>query len=839
MKLSNIVRLYRVRLRSRLAQELFALSGIAVGVALLFASQVASTSLTGSVREVTRGIVGNMRFQLAARSPEGFDAHVLRDVQRLPGVSVAVPVVQLRVNVVGPSGARTVELLGADPAQAYLAGPLVRRFRYARLTGLRALALPAPIAESIGATSLRPVVLQVGGNQVRALLGITLSSEDAGGLAQSPIALGPLRYVQRLTHMQGRVTSIFVRPHAGEEREVSAGLRRLASAGSLNLRPADFEATLFSQAASPTNQSTLLFSVISALVGFLFAFNAILLTVPQRRDLVEDLRLDGYTASMIVRILLFDALVLGLLGLLVGLALGELLSVEVFRANPGYLSLGFPVGSQRIVGWHSVAIAIAGGMLAALVGILAPLRREVFSPLPGAFVPSARRTGNVVVALIAGSACLAVTSAILLLAPQDAILGIVSLIVALVLLLPPALAGVVALYGRFVRLLSGASPVLALIELRSSANRPRALAIGATGAIAVFGSVAIQGAHSNLQRGLDRLVHQLNTNAQLWVIPRGGDNLLATAPFHGVYVATLRRVSGVASVEAVQGDLLDDRDRRLWVIGMPPGARVPIPPSQMVRGDLPRAAERVRAGGWAAVSRAIADEHHLHIGSSLRLPSPHPRTLRVAALITNLGWPPGSVIMSSADYVSAWASADPSAYYVKLTPGASLLRTRAALARALGSRKGLVVETSRVREQRQRSASRQGLARLTQISWLVLIAAVLAMGAAMGSMIWQRRIQLADLKVDGFAMGELWRALLLESVLLLGTGCLLGALFGVYGQVLLSHALATVTGFPVVFSANAPTAIWCVLMVTTVAVAIVAVPGHAAARARPAISFQE
>ncbi len=106
-------------------------------------------------------------------------------------------------------------------------------------------------------------------------------------------------------------------------------------------------------------------------------------------------------------------------------------------------------------------------------------------------------------------------------------------------------------------------------------------------------------------------------------------------------------------------------------------------------------------------------------------------------------------------------------------------------------------------------------------------------------MVWQRRRQLADLKVDGFRRAELWRSLLLESVLLLGTGCSIGAVFGIYGQLLLSHALATVTGFPVVFSAEVSIALFSFLAVTAVAVAIVAVPGHVAARARPAISLQE
>ena len=72
-------------------QELFAVLGIAVGVALLFASQIAGTSLNGSVRQLVSGVVGTMRFQLAARGPQGFDQSVLRNVQRIPGVQAGDP----------------------------------------------------------------------------------------------------------------------------------------------------------------------------------------------------------------------------------------------------------------------------------------------------------------------------------------------------------------------------------------------------------------------------------------------------------------------------------------------------------------------------------------------------------------------------------------------------------------------------------------------------------------------------------------------------------------------------------------------------------------------------
>jgi putative ABC transport system permease protein len=152
---------------------------------------------------------------------------------------------------------------------------------------------------------------------------------------------------------------------------------------------------------------------------------------------------------------------------------------------------------------------------------------------------------------------------------------------------------------------------------------------------------------------------------------------------------------------------------------------------------------------------------------------------------------------------------------------------------ALGSGSGLTVQTAYQREQHQRASTSQGLARLTQISTLVLIAAILAMAAAMGNMIWQRRARLARLKLDGRTDLQVWRALVLESVLLLGTGCSIGAVFGLYGQLLGSSAILSVTGFPVVFSFGVLIAVSSFALVASVAVLIVAVPGYLAARVRP------
>jgi len=836
MRLSSILRLYRARLRARvvLVQELFAVLGLAVGVALLFASQVASASLDGSVRQFTSGIVGKSRLQLAARDPHGFDERLFAAVGRLPGVRAAIPVLQVRADLVGPDGEEPVDLIASNPRYAHLAGPLLAHFSVAQLAVQRALALPAPVAQGIGAEPLRTVELRIGAGSRRVLVGTELGEADIGALVHSPVALAPLAYVQRLSGLTGRLTSILVTPWPGREGQVRAGLEGLA-AGHLNVEAAAADAMFFAQAAAPIDQSTGTFSAIGALVGFMFAYCAMLLTVPLRRGLIRDLRRDGATRWMTIKTLLLDAIVLGVVASALGLVLGELLSITVLRSDPGYLSFAFPVGSQRIVTWQSVALAIGVGMLAACIGVLTPLRDILLRPMRS-FVSrrGLDRRDWTVQEIVGGFACLALTSAILLLAPQSSVLGVVILIAGLALFLPPLLRAAVAGFDRLQGPFMSGAARLTVVELQSPAARARSLAIAATGAIAVFAGVTIQGATDNLQHGLDRLVNQLASTADLWVVPPGAQNLLATTPFATAgSERALARLPGVRAVGVYRAGFLDYGGRRVWVIAPPSTAADPIPPSQLVAGNVADATAKLGAGGWAVLSRALAAQHHLAVGEAFTLPAPNPTRFRVAALSTNLGWPPGAIILGSRDYARAWGSSDASAYNITLAPGASPAQVSGEVSRALGPASGLTVETAGQRERHQQAASRQGLARLTQIAAMVLIAGVLAIAVAMSAMISQRRPALARMKLEGFPTRGLWRSLLMESALLLGGGCSVGALFGIYGQLLLSHALLAVTGFPVAFSVQALPAFASFAIVTAAAAAIVAVPGYRAASVRP------
>jgi putative ABC transport system permease protein len=158
---------------------------------------------------------------------------------------------------------------------------------------------------------------------------------------------------------------------------------------------------------------------------------------------------------------------------------------------------------------------------------------------------------------------------------------------------------------------------------------------------------------------------------------------------------------------------------------------------------------------------------------------------------------------------------------------------------ALADRPGLTVRTSSERDLQSEQSARQGLQTLSEIATLLLIAAGLAIAAALSAAVWQRRVRLASLKIQGYATGQLWRALLLESAITIGVGCLVGALVGVYGHALAGRWLKLATGFPAPFTIVPLQMAATLVLITAVTLSVVALPGLLAARVPARASFRD
>ena len=812
--------LYRNRLRVHTAQELLAGLGVAVAVALVFATLVANGSIAGSAGEVVRAAAGSATLQLEARGPDGVPGQLLEAVEALPGVKRAAPLLEQTATVVAKGGRdSTVTITGTTVGLATLDG-LSRTLPLSTLapggiglssTTARAIGLGDGRRWPISDRSEEKVTVMLRGASSRLNVSAVLGPETFGALSRASVAVMPLPRLQQLAGLPDRVSRVLVEVDPGHELEVRQGLQRLAGSR-LDVTAADRGLALLAQALRPSGQASDLFAAISALLGFLFAFNALLLTVPDRRQAIADLRVDGTGRAAIVQMVLSQGLLLGIAASLIGLLGGWALS-GAFHQSPGYLSRSFTLGASTVIGTTPVLLALACGLLAACSASIVPLLDlragraldaaygEDGAPGNGLGETLQRRAALGAVLL------LALSSALFLLVRSAAIEVCVLLAFATMLAVPPALAGVLRVAGAAAARYRGlALTSAALTSLR--ATTLSSLALAATGAVALFGSVALGGSRADLLRGIDSYTAHYVAGADIWVVDPHDNQAIDDFTADG-HAAAIARLPGVSGVHAFQGSFLNfgsHPPRRLWVIAWPPGTPLTLLSGQLVAGRLATAQARIQQGGWIAVSAQVAAEHHTGVGGALTLATPT------------------------------------SALGVQLDGGASATAARTArseIIRALGPSSGLEVLSAGERERQIDSSASEGLGQLADIATLLVAAAILALTAAMGSSIWQRRTALAGLRLEGTTPKRLRRMLAIEVALMLGAGCLTGAILGIYGQLVIDSYLKHVTGFPVAGFATGARPLEIFVAVIASVLAITSIPAWFASRVSPTFALDE
>ncbi|HEU4701589.1 MAG TPA: ABC transporter permease, partial [Conexibacter sp.] len=265
MRVRTLLYFYGRRLRTHPIQELLAGLGIAIGVALAFAVLVANGSIASSAETIMRAVVGRADLQLQARSADGFDAGVLQEASRVPGVRQAAPLLEQRATLRGPSGREiAVDLGSLDPRLAALSGRLAGNFVSGGFRVLRGALLPSATAQALGLPDpvdeaivrpLPPVRMTLRGTEHSVRVAAVLGRETIGPVSDARVAMLPLGQLQRLAGMEGRLTRVIVETVPGRETEARAGLAVLARRHHLTLTSATAEAGLLAQALPPSDQA--------------------------------------------------------------------------------------------------------------------------------------------------------------------------------------------------------------------------------------------------------------------------------------------------------------------------------------------------------------------------------------------------------------------------------------------------------------------------------------------------------------------------------------------------------------------------------------------------------
>ncbi len=787
-----------------------------------------------------RTIVGPAQLQLRSRSEDGFAETVLARVEGVPGVAHAAGILEQRATVAGPGGRVTVVLAGTDVALATLDG-LARTLPIGAVSK-GGIGLTRAAAARAGLRPGERVVLEMRGRRVALGVSAVLGRESAGALSEALAGVMSMSELQRLTGLHARVTRILVQAKPGQLAAVRRSLQAI-SAGRLQVTGAEQDVRVLHEALGPSDQASTFFAGVAAVLGLLFAFTAMLLTAPERRRAIADLRLVGTRRAAVAQMVLFQALALGALASGVGVALGYALSRWVLHQSTGYLSEAFTLGTGTVIPAWTVAVSFLGGVLATVAASAPPLadlragrRLDAVYAEEEQLAPEGMSARTHLVLAGSALALVLVMFAIISQWPTLALPGAVLLALATIVCVPLALSGVLALArwiaARFEQLTALA---VALVSMRASALR--SLALAATGAVAIFGSVALGGARGDLLAGIESFASSYTADAPVWVL-NPDDNQAAVTLDTSAARTTIAAVPGVARVSRLRGGFLDIGERRAWVIARPPGGAREVLASQLVHGSLAQAERCLAAPGCVVVSQQLLEALHARVHGRLQLPTPTgEHTFRVGASTTNLAWSPGVVFMSAGEHERLWPATADTGFAVTPAPGAEPKAVAGSIRAALGASSGLEASTAATRRTRIDSLTGEGLARLGEISTLLFAAAILAMAAALASSVWQRRLTLSGLRLAGVKPRRLRRILLCESLLMLGAGCVAGAVMGVLGEVVIDGYLRNVGGFPVASMTLSGRPLQVCAIVVAGALVLVAAPVWLASRVAPTLAL--
>ncbi len=803
--LSALVWFYSRWLRRHLVQDLLAALGVATAVALVFATIIASSSLSNATRQAVRTVVGPASLQLHARSAQGISAALLTEARRLPGVQATGSLLESTARLRAEDGREaTVDLAGAGTSLVFLDG-LIHTIPATTLSD-SGIGLSARTAEELGLTasaarSGRRLTLYLRGRAISLPISAVLGQEAFRALAHTSVAVMQLAQLQRLARLPHRLSRVLVQVKRGQRSRVDAELRTLAQ-GRIEVASASQDIGLLQQALQPSEQASALFAAVSALLGVLLATAALLLSAADRRRAIADMRIIGIRRTVIVQMFGFQSLVLATLACVVGVACGFVLSLTLLAQSPRYLSEAFTLGSQSTPDLLALSAALATGLASCAIASALPLldlrdRNALRSVYQKPGVPGNALQQGTRRALQAGAMLLLLAAAAIALAsPAQTLIACVLIALGTVCAVPPALDLVTAACSR----LSAWQERLTALPVAISslqATSLRSFALASTGALALFGCISLGGARGDLASGIARFARSYAADASIWVGNRGDDQAVLQLSAHDLRARTAA-LAGVAGTSRFYGgfDIIDGR--RAWVIARPPHSAAHLLASQLSQGS-PAAAERaIAAGASVIVSKQIAAAQHAQVGGMLTIPTPTgPARLRIAALSTNLAWSPGTIILGSSEYRRLWPGAQPTALAISVRHGASPSALAARIRRLLPAGSGLTVRTSAQLRASIDALTGEGLSQLQEISNLLLAAAILAMAAALASAAWQRRSALAGLRLCGVPVPRLRRILLAEAGMLLGAGCVTGALTGIAGQAIIDRYLELHTGFPV------------------------------------------
>lgn len=659
--------------------------GIALGVGSVVAVAIVNRTLVGSFERTVNLIAGRAVLQVL-NEESGLSESLWLGIRATGGVREAAPTVEGFLPVVGFSGERLliygVELLADRNIRDYqFIGPS-STFETARLflTEPDSIALTESFSHRRGlGLGSRIALMTARGIReftVRALLKERGVAKVFGGR----FAVMDLATAQSALGKTGKLDVVHLTLQEGADvdrvrERIEGKLAGAATVESPEHRGAQIEHLLTSYRVG-----LFFVSLISLLVGFLLIYNAVSISVMQRRREIGTLRCLGLERSRVVGLFVCEAALYAVLGSLSGVLLGALFAraaVLVVGETVGNLFLELDMARTGLA-VPDVALGLAAGMSVAVAAGFYPARQaSLWSPLDGirrgSFIPPQQRVQRISffgVVLVLTGLLLWGTSLPELSPYAGFVAGLVATLIFLLglcCLAPGFVVLFAAVLGGVVR--RGSSVVgrigldhLARTPLRSGMTVGTLMvSLASILAIAVF----IHSVRLSLVSWVDQMV-----TADLVVTSGAKTAGPRTVPIHESLGESLAKIAGVETVDYYRLIRSRHRGKPVLIESFSAKASSRLRSLPLLAGASRNPLESMARGEGVFVSESFQAKFGMGAGDSLLLATPTgEHRFEILGVYIDYSSDGGSVLLDRSLYKRLWRDSLVDAFDLWLVPG--------------------------------------------------------------------------------------------------------------------------------------------------------------------------
>jgi putative ABC transport system permease protein len=790
------------------------LLGIALGVAVYFAVRTANITLIDSLNTTVEKISGRATLQVTA-GEAGFPEEILETIRATPGVQIAEPVIEVIAHTafadegsiliagVDTTGDQEIREYQWDESQSEVGDPLVYLAQPDSIMVSRTFAerhglneedkLPLYTSQGRKAFTIRGIFKPVGIGEV---FGGNVAVMD---IYSAQFVFNRGRNFDRIDMMTDPTISL---------QEVQARLRQQLPSGFEIERPASRGEELEKTVAAMREGLTIT-SFVALLVGVFIIFNSFSIAVNQRWKEIGILRALGVERRNIQRMFLGEAMLMGVIGSLLGVAGGFYLASGATRLVSDIVAAIYAHATTPqppAFRWDYAMISLALGVAASLIAAWLPSRAaSQLNPVLALHNIETRQREAVLgwPRMLSGLALVAMGVALVRFAPAQVgnfyqFSYVAMMLLGLIVILPKVAQWLARALRPLMDWAFGSEGVLA-VDTMIHAPRRTSATVGAlmVGLTFVFSTGAyIQSYERVVLRWMNRSI-----NSDLYVTTSVSTR---SRTYHfsedlGWRIAALPIVK---RVENVRFTFVPYRDDQVALVAIEMDGWLARVTDPIDEGDEKKVRELLPCGEGVIISRNFAVRWGVGLGDRLQLETPTGRFDRpIIGLLEDYSSEKGTMLMDRALYKKFWRDSGVDYVDVNLKPGVDRAVAKREVERLITGEQRAFVYTNQEYKKWILGLINQFFA-LNYIQMVVaILVAVIGIVNTLIISVSERRREIGVLRAIGGERRQIRKMVLLEAMAIAIIGVVMGAVANVFNTYFLVRTAAVLlAGFTIPFT---------------------------------------